>query len=29
MGITGYGREDGGVTVGYLSARAGGFTCFR
>ena len=29
MGITGYGREDGGVTVGNLSAQAGGVTCFR
>ena len=29
MGITGCGREDGGVTVGNLSAQAGGVTCFR
>lgn len=29
MGITGCGREDDGVTVGYLSAQAGGVTCFR
>lgn len=29
MGITGCGREDDGVTVGNLSAQAGGVTCFR
>lgn len=29
MGITGCGRENGGVTIGYLPAGAGGVTCFR